>query len=1362
MSKYSNKVFAVFLAVLFLFSSVNVNIMHVHGEEDNTDSNWQTCDVYEGSNINGQNYDRWTSTIKSYLTVTSDGNLMKLQALSNGQVVIEYYTSSYKLLPDKTVILKDDLLSIFGGFYETDENYFIVSGQTNENQDSSVEVFRISKYDKNWNLIKSAGLKDCNTTVPFDAGTVRMDSYGDYLLIRTSHEMYKYSDGLNHQANVTIQVKIPDMSITDSFTKIMNSNYGYVSHSFNQFIKIDENGHIVAVDHGDAGPRSMVLIQYPTNVSDESFTSSRCSVTNVFNFAGNKGNNTTGASIGGFELASNNYLIAGNSVEQDANFSSRTTRNIYVWAVDKTTKGVKSNQITNYTEGDGTTSTPHLVKINDNRFILMWSRNGLIYYAEIDGSGNINGEIHNISGNLSDCMPVVNNNKLVWYTWKNENINFYEINLNNLDDTNIKEITNGHDYQATGKVNSQGTIEVKCSHCGDIKDVTYFNSMDIFWNSQESGLYYETGKTNLDVNEKSYCWIQPNPLPSDDKPEIIVANPEIISWTSTSNDDTKGYFTALNPGTTTVTIKSKFNSSLKEEFTFTVNGPLTISSFTADKDNQEVNSTVTLTAKAFGGTNNYTYKFYQESLARSETVIYEGNESSCTWTPTVAGNTRLWVAVNDGNTTVTKSLDYNVSKLTLDKDDFTYQAPSNLTYDGKEKKASVKFKGDLAGLGTITLKYYNSNGNLINGLPTNVGKYTVKIDVSEGTNNKSVSNITDSSWTFEITKANLSNVPNSEINVNHDKNITKVGDVALAKDWTWKDPDIELLVGGKTQAVAIYNGSDKQNYNNTEMTITIVTSSHKGGTATCTKLANCEVCGKEYGSKNSENHEKKTTINQREASCTENGYTGDVICEECKEVLIKGKEIEKIDHDYEVVKKVSSEYECGGYLVTYECSRCHDSYQKTEGAGHVYSDEYKIDVKATCQKEGSKSRHCIYECGAKTDEQVIPKLEHVFTNYVSNNDATCIADGTMSAKCENCDEINTITEKGSMLPHQGGVATCTKLAVCKKCGKEYGNLDPNNHVEKITVNKKEVSCTEDGYTGDIICKACKKVLTAGEVIKSTGHAYKEIERAPSKYECGGYFVTYECNKCHDSYQEIEGAKHVYSDKYEIDVKATCQNDGSKSRHCIYECGAKTDVQVIPKLEHVFTNYVSNNDATCTADGTMSAKCENCDEINTITEKGSMLPHQGGVATCTKLAVCEKCGKEYGNLDPNNHDEKVTVNQKDASCIEDGYTGDVICNACKKELTAGEVIESTGHHFENGVCTTCGANQSGTVTPIDPDSPQKPNNTVNNGNISSTKDKPASAVATGDDAPLFMHASIVVSMIGLAGLVAIYRKKYLMK
>ena len=148
-----------------------------------------TGTTYSGSNVESQNYGRWSSTIKSYLSVCEDGSLMRVQYVGQKVgVLVEYYDSSYNLNESRSRILPAEL-PIFGGFYETDANYFLVTGQRNPDESPDVEVFRITKYDKQWNRIGSAGLYDCNTTVPFDAGSLRMDDAGKYLLIRTSHEM---------------------------------------------------------------------------------------------------------------------------------------------------------------------------------------------------------------------------------------------------------------------------------------------------------------------------------------------------------------------------------------------------------------------------------------------------------------------------------------------------------------------------------------------------------------------------------------------------------------------------------------------------------------------------------------------------------------------------------------------------------------------------------------------------------------------------------------------------------------------------------------------------------------------------------------------------------------------------------------------------------------------------------------------------------------------------------------------------------------------------------------------------------------------------------------------------------------------
>lgn len=112
-----------------------------------------------------------------------------------------------------------------------------------------------------------------------------------------------------------------------------------------------------------------------------------------------------------------------------------------------------------------------------------------------------------------------------------------------------------------------------------------------------------------------------------------------------------------------------------------------------------------------------------------------------------------------------------------------------------------------------------------------------------------------------------------------------------------------------------------------------------------------------------------------------------------------------------------------------------------------------------------------------------------------------------------------------------------------------------------------------------------------------------------------------------------------------------------------------------------------------------------------------------------------------------------------------------CTGCKEVLVAGQVIESNDHQYENGVCIVCGATQSGTVTPIDPEKPdstQKPDNTNNSNNasnnivVNNNKDKTSNAVATGDDSQLSMYGSIVIGMIGLGCLIVVYRRKHLMK
>ena len=108
--------------------------------------------------------------------------------------------------------------------------------------------------------------------------------------------------------------------------------YGYVSHSFNQFITTD-GSTLLAADHGDAYPRSVSLIKYNKAAGNDTFTDiyGSCDYVEVFPIQGSTGNNDTGVAVGGLVVSDSSYLIAGNSVLQDNTYNAlSSTRNIFV------------------------------------------------------------------------------------------------------------------------------------------------------------------------------------------------------------------------------------------------------------------------------------------------------------------------------------------------------------------------------------------------------------------------------------------------------------------------------------------------------------------------------------------------------------------------------------------------------------------------------------------------------------------------------------------------------------------------------------------------------------------------------------------------------------------------------------------------------------------------------------------------------------------------------------------------------------------------------------------------------------------------------------------------------------------------
>ena len=526
------------------------------------------CVAYSGSNVNAQDYVQWSNTVKSYLTVCDNGNYMRVQSGAiEGKLLVEYYSSDFEPLSTKLI---DNELPIFGAFYDSGNNYYVLSGQENPKQNDSLEVFCITKYDKNWNKIKSCGLYGANTTVPFDAGSARMTHSGDHLLVRTCHEMYKSSDGNNHQSNVTIEVDMPSMTITDSYTGIMNVDYGYVSHSFNQFIKTDGN-HIVALDHGDAHPRSAVLVKYNSDFTTGKFFPSYYEkggnidvVTYPEYTAGHY--NYTGAAIGGFDVSSSSYIVAQSTVDLDYINTSKT-RNVYVSAVSKDLSTNKLNKITSYAEGTDSASAPQLVKINDNSFLLLWARDTKLSCVKLNADGTVNGSIHTFEGSLSDCQPVIKNGRAVWYVYDKNNVTFNSLNLSNLDDIKTVDVKTGHDYETKYASKTDGTVTQTCKSCGYVNKFTVPTSTTVYWRTDISNTSFSSvlSKTQFSVGDSIDFWLYDNTdytVEFSDRSMVSVNKLE-----NYANDIRR--ITFKNGGSLTVKIYPTYNPSVAKTYKFT-------------------------------------------------------------------------------------------------------------------------------------------------------------------------------------------------------------------------------------------------------------------------------------------------------------------------------------------------------------------------------------------------------------------------------------------------------------------------------------------------------------------------------------------------------------------------------------------------------------------------------------------------------------------------------------------------------------------------------------------------------------------------------------------------------------------------
>lgn len=237
------------------------------------------------------------------------------------------------------------------------------------------------------------------------------------------------------------------------------------------------------------------------------------------------------------------------------------------------------------------------------------------------------------------------------------------------------------------------------------------------------------------------------------------------------------------------------------------------------------------------------------------------------------------------------------------------------------------------------------------------------------------------------------------------------------------------------------------------------------------------------------------------------------------------------------------------------------------------------------------------------------------------------------------------TDNGGIFKHTGGTETptCTTGKTCEKCGGEYGIL---GHIwgdwQSNGDNTHTRTCQRDG---------CGAVET-GNCNSSTAH-------------CGTYGT---CAVCGGTYFH---ADHTFPARWDWRSDTDVGRDAEYHWvRCLYCTEGKT-----AKSTHWFSegNMYLASPATCVSKPVYYKNCGTCYYKGTETYE-----------------------YKWGNIDPNNHTGNEEIRgAAEATCTQDGYTGDTYCKDCDALLSSGTVIPAAGHTggtptcLRRAKCEVCG-------------------------------------------------------------------------
>ncbi len=270
--------------------------------------------------------------------------------------------------------------------------------------------------------------------------------------------------------------------------------------------------------------------------------------------------------------------------------------------------------------------------------------------------------------------------------------------------------------------------------------------------------------------------------------------------------------------------------------------------------------------------------------------------------------------------------------------------------------------------------------------------------------------------------------------------------------------------------------------------------------ATCVAEAvykkSCSVCGTahatetfKYGTVDANNHVGGTYVEgQRESDCVTPGYTGDIKCQSCRQIITPGTDLVLGDHVPESVWSTDTTHHwkecktvgCGNLIDKAEhsggtatckakaiCATCNVEYGTVNANNHVGETEIKGAVPASCDQPGYTGDTWCKDCNTKIkDGEPIPAGHK--TTEVPAKDATHEAAGNIKYyTCSGCELLFADAEATTEIK-----AEDTVVAKGEHSYGEWVNTDAENHWKECACgNKIETAAHKDANT-DGKCDVC--------------------------------------------------------------------------------------------------------------------------------------------------------------------------------------------------------------------------------------------------------------------------------------------------